>query len=367
MYIALLVSQFLFLLCLCLPTGRLLCGPVILKVDAGPGRMVASDESITKRAELAEKGLLILLGLPNATSVQQEMDVMYQGFKAATYARGETLLTRKLMLRGREIEEHRRINRNGATGAAVVSTPLSIGFEDLSIVVNGYDDDPIDMKPFDKFFTKERIVLSWEKVGFVPFTRNCLKHKKVRHEIGEQGDAKSAELEDLQDQYDHLVTLARRRGFNAGVFDASIPVAKRMERVVDEEEQVNQLLETKSAFSVGGIWNICGTRIVNASVVIRAQKHQVALEAEKSAVQAQGRAARRVKLLVNAQTALQKYRDGGSNGMTDKDWGDIIRWVLPESKAEGLMKDLKKSDAIIAKLATLDREWTTYIPPIEAV
>jgi hypothetical protein len=95
----------------------------------------------------------------------------------------------------------------------------------------------------------------------------------VRHEIGEQGEAKSAELEDLhQDQYDHLVSLARCRGFNAGVFDASIPVAKRMERVVDEEEQVNQLLETKSALSAGGIWNICGTRIANANVVLRAQK-----------------------------------------------------------------------------------------------
>jgi hypothetical protein len=107
--------------------------------------------------------------------------------------------------------------------------------------------------------------------------------------------------------------LARRRGFNAGVFDASIPVAKRIERVVDEEEQVNQLLETKSAFAAGGIWNICGTRIANANVVLRAQKQQVALEAEKSAVQAQGQAARRVKLLVNAQTALQKYRDGGTS------------------------------------------------------
>ncbi len=52
----------------------------------------------------------------------------------------------------------------------------------------------------------------------MPFTRNCLKHKKVRHEIGEQGEAKSAELKDLQDQYDHLVSLARRRGFNAAVF-----------------------------------------------------------------------------------------------------------------------------------------------------
>jgi hypothetical protein len=127
------------------------------------------------------------------------------------------------------------------------------------------------------------------------------------------------------------VSLARRRGFNAGVFDGSIPVAMRMERVEDEDEQVKQLLETKSAFSAGGIWNICGTRISNASVVIRAQKQQLALEAEKSALQAQGRADRRSKLLISARTALQKYQRDGNNGMTDKDWVDIIRWVLPES------------------------------------
>jgi hypothetical protein len=342
---------------------------VILKVDTGPGRMVASEESITKRAELAEKGLLILLGLPNATSVHQEMDVMYQGFKAATYSRGEALLTQKMMARGRQIEENRaaRRNNNPVHGSVGFLSALSIGFEDLSTVVNGEVGDPIDMKPFDKFFTKERIVSSWERVGFVPFSRNCLNHKKVRHELGEEGEAKSSELEDLQEDYDHLVSLARRRGFNAGVFDASIPVALRMERVEDEDEQVKQLLETKSAFSAGGIWNICGTRISNASVVIRAQKQQLALEAEKSALQAQGRAHRRSKLLISARTALQKYQRDGNNGMTDKDWVDIIRWVLPESKAEGLMKDLKKADAIITKLATLERDWTTYIPQVEAI
>ena len=72
-------------------------------------------------------------------------------------------------------------------------------------------------------------------------------------------------------------------------------------------------------------------------------------------------------ILVNI-VLVQNWRLRCNNGMTDKDWGDIIRWVLLESKAEGLMKDLKKkSDAIIAKLATLDRKWTTYIPAIEAV
>ena len=153
---------------------------------------------------------------------------------------------------------------------------------------------------------------------------------------------------------------------NAGVFDATIPVAARTQRVTDEDEQVKALLESKTAFSASGLWNTCGTRIGNAHVVLRAQKEQVELEAEKSALQERSRADRRAKTLVAAQTALQKYRQN-SNAMTDKDWVDIIRWVLPESKATGLMKDLKKADAIIAKLASLDREWATYIPPIEEV
>jgi hypothetical protein len=289
------------------------------------------------------------------------MDIMYQGFKAATYARGEALLTQKLMMRGRELQENRRRGNNDA-----VTAPLSIGFEDLATVVDGVDGDTLDLKPFSKFFTKERIVASWEKVGFVPFTRKCIFHKKVRHELGQQGLARANALEDLQKRYDDLVAVAEDHGLNAGVFDATIPVASRPQRVTDEDEQVKKLLETKSAFSASGLWNFCGTRIGNANVVLRAQKHQVDLEAEKSAVQERSRADRRSKTLVSAQTALQKYQQN-SNAMTDKDWVDIIRWVLPESKATGLMKDLKKSEAIVAKLASLDREWTTYIPPVEAV
>jgi hypothetical protein len=50
-------------------SGKLNQGPVILKLDAGPGRIVASAEGISKREELFERGLIIMLGLPNATSV----------------------------------------------------------------------------------------------------------------------------------------------------------------------------------------------------------------------------------------------------------------------------------------------------------
>jgi hypothetical protein len=52
-------------------------------------------------------------------------------------------------------------------------------------------------------------------------------------------------------------------------------------------------------------------------VVLRAQKEQVELEAEKSAaVLERSRADRRAKTLASAQTALQKYRQN-NNTMTD--------------------------------------------------
>ena len=41
---------------------------------------------------------------------------------------------------------------------------------------------------------------------------------------------------------------------------------------------------------------------------------------------------------------------------------DIIRSVLPESSAVGLLKDLMKWDAIVAKLESLEQPRTSYFP-----
>jgi hypothetical protein len=59
---------------------------VILKVDAGPGRIVLSEHILVQREALLERGvIIIILGLPNATNVQQEMDALNGPFKSATY------------------------------------------------------------------------------------------------------------------------------------------------------------------------------------------------------------------------------------------------------------------------------------------
>jgi hypothetical protein len=143
-------------------TGKLNCGPVILKVDAGPGRIVSSEHVLAQREALFERGLIIIMGLPNATSVQQEMDALYGPFKSATYARGEKVVQAKLKQRGLARKNGERLQ----------SAVLNLDFSDLPSIVNGTSDDKARDRPFNTHFTKDKILWSWRKVGFVPFTRS---------------------------------------------------------------------------------------------------------------------------------------------------------------------------------------------------
>jgi hypothetical protein len=54
-----------------------------------------------------------------------------------------------------------------------------------------------------------------------------------------------------------------------------------------------------------------------------------------------------LKALDKAQTALLKF-EVDAVSLTEKDWGDVIRWVIPEAKVEFLLKDLKKCKQILA-------------------
>ena len=157
-------------------TGRLNQGPVILKLDAGPGRIVSNAAILTKREEFYERGLFILTGFLNSTSVQQEMDQLCGPFKSATYARGEKVVQRKLKLRG-------IARRNGEHQHAAA---LSLDFSDLATIMNGGPDNPITDRPFDCHFSEAKILSSWAKIESVPFTRKCLNNPKVRKELGQQ-------------------------------------------------------------------------------------------------------------------------------------------------------------------------------------
>ncbi len=103
---------------------------------------------------------MILMGLPNATSVNQEMDALYGAFKSATYARGEIILTERLRMRGLAATAAGANNEGLQQGEAddEDARPLpsvSMGFEDLATVVDGNGTDDIDMKPFTRCFTRD--------------------------------------------------------------------------------------------------------------------------------------------------------------------------------------------------------------------
>ena len=100
---------------------------------------------------------------------------------------------------------------------------------------------------------------------------------------------------------------------------------QRLQRIDGEDEQVQKLLKRKGAFSAAAIWNICGTRVGNARVTLRAQREQLALEEAKANAVAQNKMSWQSKNLENAQQALVKYQTRGNSALTDKDWGDIVR------------------------------------------
>ncbi len=58
---------------------------------------------------------------------------------------------------------------------------------DLANLVNGWPDDPGELRPFDYHFTKEGIIGSWLAVGFLPMAGKAAEDLKVRHELGEGG------------------------------------------------------------------------------------------------------------------------------------------------------------------------------------
>jgi len=65
----------------CPLTNKLLQGPVVIKTNAGPGYLAKEAASWEFRERMHDRGLIIMLDLPNGTSVTQDMDQGYTDFK----------------------------------------------------------------------------------------------------------------------------------------------------------------------------------------------------------------------------------------------------------------------------------------------
>ena len=108
----------------------------------------------------------------------------------------------------------------------IAMKPPTLGNDDLSYIVNGCEGEKLNDRPFDFTFTKERILNANARVGYVPFTRACLKNKHVRHDLG-QG-VKNEKIEQVNEDYHKAKKELKDQGFRVeGIFDAIIATSTR--------------------------------------------------------------------------------------------------------------------------------------------
>ena len=217
-------------------TKKLITGPLILKTDAGPGRLSKEAESIEFCEKSAAEGEHILLSLPNGTECTAELDQIYSTFKPATKKSTKRVAAKKMVARveARKKADEREnetsqsfvqdleVFLNGEegnpddidddlegaidlkVGSSVCSVVLT--YKDLSSIVNGCPGDPIGLRPFDLCFSQEKTLNTWRAVGFLPMNRNAVNDPKVRYELGEGGAPEEdlGRMELLVEEYKRL-------------------------------------------------------------------------------------------------------------------------------------------------------------------
>ena len=108
---------------------------------------------------------------------------------------------------------------------------VTIGNRDLGNIVNGFPGDPLEKRPFDKCFTKIKIINTWIVVGFLPMTGNAALDPKVCYELGEGGAPEEARkrMELLIKDYEESALELDRLGFNGGVMDVKARHVENLE------------------------------------------------------------------------------------------------------------------------------------------
>ena len=173
---------------------------------------------------MKDLGLRLGIGCPISTSVGQVMDDLFQTFKG--YCRtstqdlfNENIYNRMIKIRERNSQENRLDNEK-------IPSVVALHQEDLSVIVNGHPNYPIDNRPFNRCFTALNIKKCWSNIGLSPFIMNYLKNKKIRHEIGESesnihvGET-SQDINKLSEYYEATNIKLKYEGYNHEIFDIS--------------------------------------------------------------------------------------------------------------------------------------------------
>ncbi len=148
------------------------------------------------------------------------MDDWFQEFKGRTDLQAQDIFEKKTYDHAISLK-----NRNNDGITKIKSAALTN--DDLLAIINGHPNDPQEKRPFDLCATLQKIFKSWLKFGFVPCTHNALKHKKVRHMLGEGGASEEMELKlkTTQKSYHKLKKVSQIMKFFYFIYSKSVSVS----------------------------------------------------------------------------------------------------------------------------------------------
>ena len=270
-------------------------------------------------------------GLPNTISATQKMDGLYETFKGMCDRSAQNVFTWKVYDRSWAVEKLRNKDREDGFVEAdeKIIKPAQLNNNNLPEITNGKPGYPVENKLFDYCFTHAKIFNSWLNIGFVPFSQNPLKHKKVRYMLGKgRGSDDTREtIEKVQANYGKLKKDVKEAGINLFVFHAKLSVHKHESMAKTEDEQVEALLKGKSAFSAGRQCCELGFQLQGSSAIIRAQQEQLKQHAEESAKAAAKKNNDELAKLEKVKSALARFHAPDKTRASE--WKAISSFVLP--------------------------------------
>ncbi len=158
-------------------TKKLILEPLVVKTDSGPGRLSKEADSIQFCKQMASLGVHILLSLLNATVCMGEMDQLFKKFKPACSTSALRVTSRKMQQRMMVRAENANqivslldeLDNNDNKVDPIVDdgaskhreqSICSISFSNMDHgnLVNGWPDNPVELRPFDCQFNAKRII-----------------------------------------------------------------------------------------------------------------------------------------------------------------------------------------------------------------
>ena len=232
--------------------GRVLAGPVFMQLDAGPDRY--TDSSLQFRSRMWDKGLVFSPGIPNGTAANQLMDDLFGCYKTTSQQIIDNILSERM----------------AAAALDPTGSKVTIDFCDLGRVINGRPEDPIELRPFARAFTPEKIRKAAQKLGLVPVDlRTALAHPRVRDD--NQDGARTEAISTLQQGTTTTLNDISALGFNSTPLTVTLPhnVANPMEFIAPPSDSEARWKLVKAAGGCAGAhWAAVGARAFNAPDVV---------------------------------------------------------------------------------------------------